>query len=99
GKREASADVRALTKIPGSSSAGRRWRELLRPSVADVDRSADLDPVVEVDHVGDKHAHASVREGMADRIGLVRAVDAGPVEQAHPARLQRIAGTGRDHLP
>ncbi len=32
----------------------------------------------------------------AERVGLVGAVDAGAVEDAHPARLQRVVRSGRD---
>src|SRR3982750_936066 len=59
------------------------------PSVADVDRRAERDLVVELDHVRDRHADAPVRGRRAERCDLVGAVDAGAVVEAHPARLER----------
>src|SRR4051812_35947230 len=45
------------------------------------------------------HADATVRERVADRAVLRRAVDADAGgAQPHPARAERVAGTGRDGL-
>src|SRR5207253_1144209 len=62
------------------------------------DRRPDADLVVEVDDVGDVHADAAVRGSRADRRVRVGAMDAGPAVEAHPARLDRVVGPGRDDL-
>src|SRR5437763_13865907 len=64
----------------------------------DVDGVPDLDTVVEIDHVRDRHPHAAVRGGGAERGELVGAVDAGTVEDSDPAGLERVGRPWRDHL-
>ena len=68
-------------------------------ALLDEDGVADLDAVVEIDHVRNRHSHASVRRGRAERGELIRAMDAGAVEDPDPARLQRIRRDGWNHLP
>src|SRR5436309_13034503 len=58
------------------------------------DLGADLDPLIEVDHVLVSHADAAGRDLGADGPGLVRAVDA--IErraEIHRTRPERIVGT------
>src|SRR5712692_6870852 len=61
------------------------------PSAQHYDLGADLDASVEIDHVVIRHAETSRRRRGADRLRLVRAVDA--VERGaeiHGARAERI---------
>src|SRR4051794_19827545 len=58
--------------------------------VADQDRRPHRDTGIEVDHVRDRHADAAVRGTRADRSRDTGAVDADPVDDAHPARLERV---------
>src|SRR3954468_7073137 len=67
--------------------------------LGDVNRRTNWHLVVEVDHVRDPHPDASVRRGGPDRAARVGAVDAGAVEDAHPARLERVVRCAAgDHL-
>src|SRR5215210_439526 len=63
----------------------------------DVDRRADGDLVVELDDVRDPHADAAVRRRRADRVDRIGAVDPGAVEDAHPARLERVLRRAAGH--
>src|SRR4051794_36646853 len=78
----------------------RLYRPEPAPVLGDVDGRADRDLRVEVLDVGDAHAHAAVRRGVADRPVLRRvdAVDARAVEDAQPTGLERVArgATGDD---
>src|SRR5258707_13929853 len=74
----------------GSSPEGLPSRHRL-PLSEDDHLRADLDPVVEVDHVLVEHADAARRYRVADRVRLVRAVDA--VERGaeiHDARAELV---------
>src|SRR3954465_3292674 len=71
------------------------WAIRLRAAVRcralpDVDRRADIDPVVEVDDVGNVHPHAAVRGRGADRVVLVGPVEADPAGDADPAFAERV---------
>ena len=61
------------------------------------DLRADRHAIVEVDHVGVQHADAAGRDGPADRLRLVGAVDAvervlAVLEEIHGAGAERIVG-------
>src|SRR5215217_6680982 len=87
-----------LSGVPKLTSPRRPEARLAGP-LRDVDRRADVDLVVELDDVGNQHADAAVGGGAADRARRVGSVDAGAVEDAHPARLERVLGhAARDHL-
>src|SRR3954453_4092821 len=87
-----------MMPMPATSERGRSGSRGSR-LLGDVNRRTDRDLVVELDHVRDPHPDAAVRgrfPGGADR---VRAVDAGAVEDAHPARLERVVRrSAGDHL-
>src|SRR5215207_11676521 len=79
----------------------RAARPLRKPGpgcLLDVDRVTDLDPVEQVDHVGDGHPDAAVRGCRAERASVVRPVDPRAVIDAHPAGHQRVPGARRDVL-
>src|SRR5262245_40555787 len=93
------AGVISTTSVTRSDSPRGRASLPRGGALSDVDGRADVDAVVELDHVGDRHAYAAVRGGRAERGDVVGAVDAGTVVDAHPARLQRVLGHAtRDHL-
>src|SRR3954447_13574287 len=74
----------------------RHWR--LRSG--DVNRGADGNLVVDLDDVRHGHADAAVGGRRAQGPDLRGAVDARAVEDAEPARLQRVVGgTAGDDLP
>jgi hypothetical protein len=67
--------------------------------LADEDFCADLDAVVEVDHVGVIETKASRRNGVPDRLRLVGSVDAEDgVTEIEGSRPEGIARTAR-HEP
>src|ERR687886_1593187 len=74
---------------PTTSERGRSGSRGSR-LLGDVNRRTDRHLVVELDDVRDAHADAAVRRRGADRADRVRAVDARPVEDAQPARLERV---------
>src|SRR6476620_10067348 len=60
--------------------------------------SAEGDPVVNLDHVGDRHANAAVGRRAPQRGELIGAGDPRPVVDAEPACLDRVLRARRDHL-
>src|SRR4051812_6581044 len=82
------------------SAAGRksRWRRFAR-ALLDEDRGLHRHLVVELLYVRHRHADAAVGRGRAQRSDVRRAVDAGAVEDAHPARLEWVLRNApRNHL-
>src|SRR6476646_1295626 len=59
---------------------------------------AYFDLVVEFFDVGNRHPHAAVGGGAAQRVGLFGAVDAGAFEDRQPAGLDRVRRPRRDRL-
>src|SRR4051812_22826744 len=78
-----------MSPMPATSDRGRSGSRGSR-LLGDVNRRTDRDLVVELDHVGDPHPDAAMRGRRANRADRVRAVDAGAVEDAQPARLERV---------
>src|SRR3954454_20591171 len=78
--------TRPMAATKDRERGGSRGSRLL----GDVNRRTDRDLVVQVDDVRDAHADAAVRGRGADGPRRVGAVDAGTVEDAHPARLERV---------
>src|SRR5918992_1324089 len=71
----------------------------MRSRPDDEDRRPDGHAVEEPLRVGDLHADAAVRDGVADRGRVRRAVDADERRrQPHPPRAERVSGPGRDRL-
>src|SRR5271166_6783927 len=65
-------------------------------SLPDDDLGADRHPIVKVDHVVVDEPKAARRDGVADRLRLVRAVDAvHGLTEVHRARAHRIARAAR----
>src|SRR5581483_5348042 len=85
------AIVARVAAMPGTL-----WPPVAVGKSADVDGRIERDARIEILDVRDRHADAAVRRGGSDRGDLVRAVDAGAVEEAHPAGLDRVVGAGRD---
>src|SRR3954452_18143679 len=83
------APTTPIRPTPATSDRGRSGSRGSR-LLGDVNRRTHRHLVVELDDVGDPHADAAVRGGGPDRADGVRAVDPGPVEDAHPARLERV---------
>src|SRR6185437_14434816 len=71
-------------------------RRLKSDRLFDNHLGADWHAVVEVDHVLIDQAETARRDGVSDRLRLVRAVNAiDGCAQIHCARAERIAGTAR----
>src|SRR3954447_7882231 len=81
--------------ITDRERGGKRGSRLL----GDVNRRTDGNLVIQLDDVRYPHADAAVGRGGPDRPDRVGPVDAGAVEDAHPARLERVVRRpARDHL-
>ena len=81
---------------PGHENSLReRGLHPVAPVALHIDRRADGDALVEVDHVLVQHAHAAGGDLLADGPGLVGAVDA---EQGVGAVLVQVEGAGAERV-
>src|SRR3954453_1196865 len=96
--RMTTAPTIPIRPTPATSDRGRSGSRGSR-LLGDVNRRTDRNLVIQVDDVGDPHADAPVRRRGADRADVVGPVDAGPGEDAHPPRLERVVRrAARDDL-